>query len=51
MTWIYEFRPRNKTIYIVFDEETEFSGPRTPNLCPDQVFDEKRALSKFEKKL
>ena len=40
MTWIYEFRPGNKTIYIVFDEESEFSGPRRPKLSPDQVFEE-----------
>ena len=39
-TWIYEFRPGNKTIYVVFDEESEFSGPRTPKLSPDQVFEE-----------
>ena len=38
MTWIYEVRPGNKTIYVVFDEESEFSGARTPNLRPDQVF-------------
>ena len=29
LTWIYEFRPGNKTIYAVLDEESEFSGPRT----------------------
>ena len=40
MTWIYEFRPGNKTIYVVFDEESEFSGPRTPKLRPDQVLEE-----------
>ena len=28
-TWIDEFRPGNKTIYVVFDEESEFAGPRT----------------------
>jgi len=28
LTWIGEFRPRNKTIYSVFDEESDFSGPR-----------------------
>ena len=39
-TWIYEFSPGNKTIYVVFDEESEFSGPRTPNLSPDQVCEE-----------
>ena len=40
MTWIVEFRPGNKTIYVVFDEESECSGPRTPKLRPDQVFEE-----------
>ena len=40
MTWIVEFRPGNKTIYVVFDEESEFSGPRTPKLRPCQVFKE-----------
>ena len=42
MTWIYEFRPGNKTIDVVFDEESEFSGPRRPKLCPDQVCEENR---------
>ena len=36
----YDFRPGNKTIYLAFDEESEFSGPRTPKLRPDQVFEE-----------
>ena len=40
LTWIYEFRPGNKTIYVVFDEESEFSGPRTPTLSPDQFVEE-----------
>ena len=48
MTWIYEFRPGNKTIYVVFDEESEFSGPRTPKLRPDQVFDENVPYKKIE---
>ena len=43
-TWIYEFRPGNKTINVVFDEESEFSGPRRPTLLPDQVVEEKRTL-------
>ena len=50
LTWIYEFRPGNKTIYVVFDEESEFSGPRTPKLSPDQAFKEKRTLEKIKKK-
>ena len=33
----FEFQPGNKTIYVVFDEESEFSGPRTPKLSLDQV--------------
>ena len=37
LTWMYEFSPGNTTKYVVFDEESEFSGPRTPNLRPDQV--------------
>ena len=32
-----EFGAGNKTIYVVFDEESEFSGPRRPTLRPDQV--------------
>ena len=30
--------PGNKTTYAVFDEESEFSGPRTPKFSLDQVF-------------
>ena len=48
LTWICEFRRGNKTIYVVFDKESEFSGPRSPKLRPDQVFEEKRTLYKFE---
>ena len=48
LTWIDEFRPGNKTICVVFDEESEFSGPRTPKLSPDQVFEENRTLQKNE---
>ena len=40
MTWIYEFRPGNKTIYVVFDEESDVSGPRMPKLSLDEVFEE-----------
>ena len=29
LTWIGEFRPGNKTICVVFDEESVFLGPRT----------------------
>ena len=28
LTWIYEFRPGNKTIWVVFDEESDWLGPR-----------------------
>ena len=41
LIWICKFRPGNKTIYVVFDEESEFSGLRMPKLCPGQVFQEK----------
>ena len=37
---MYEFRPGNKTIYAVFDEESEFSGPRSQFLSPNQAFEE-----------
>ena len=37
---MYEFRPGNKTIYVVFDEESEFSDPRTPTLSLDKVVEE-----------
>ena len=38
LTCIGEFQPGNKTIYVVFDEESEFSGPRTPKLRLDNFF-------------
>ena len=44
LTCIGEFQPGNKTIYVVFDEESEFSGPRTPKLRLDQVFKVKPPL-------
>ena len=50
LTCIGEFQPGNKTIYVVFDEESEFSGPRTPKLSLDQVFLEKRPPEKNKKK-
>jgi len=28
LTWIGEFRPGNKAIYVVFDEESDFLHPR-----------------------
>ena len=50
MTWTVEFRPGNKIIYVVFDEESEFSGPRTPNLRPDKVFEENVPYGNLKKK-
>ena len=44
LTWIGEFRPENKTIWVVFYVESEFSGPRAQFLSPDRVFLEKRTL-------
>ena len=38
LTWIGEFRPGNKTIWVVFYVESEFSGPRAQFLSPDRVF-------------
>ena len=29
LTWTCDCRPGNKTIYVVFDVESDFSGPRT----------------------
>ena len=49
LTCIGEFQPGNKTIYVVFDEESEFSGPRSPKLSLDQVFQEKRTPEKIRK--
>ena len=37
LTWIYELRPGNQTIYVVFDEESDLSGPRPQFLSLDQV--------------
>jgi len=28
LTWIGEFRPENKTIWVVVDEESDWLGPR-----------------------
>ena len=44
LTWIAEFRSGSKTIQVVVDEESEFSGPRTPTLSLDQVCLGKRPL-------
>ena len=46
-----EFTPGNKTIYVVFDEESEFSGPRRQKLSPDQVVYKKRTQKKLSKNI
>ena len=51
LTRICEFRPGNKTIWVVFDEESDFLGPGTPKFRLDQVFEEKRTLTNFKKSL
>ena len=48
LTCIGEFRPGNKTIYVVFDEESEFLGPRTPKFSPGQVFQENVPYKKLK---
>ena len=47
LTWIGEFRPGNKSIWVVFDEESECSGPRTPKLSLDQVVEENVSYKKW----
>ena len=37
LTWIDEFRPGNKTIWVVFDEESELLGPKASKSSLDQV--------------
>ena len=49
MTCIGEFQPGNKTMYVVFDEESEFSGPRTPKLSLDQVLKKNVPPKKIKK--
>ena len=49
MTWICEFRPGNKTIWVVFYVESEFSGPRAQFLSPDRVFWKKDRKNKNSK--
>ena len=34
---MFEFRPGNKTMYVVFDEESDFLDPRRDFLSLDQV--------------
>ena len=42
-----ELNPGNKTIYVVFDEESKFSGPRTPKLSLEGVFKENEILKSY----
>ena len=42
LTWVGEFRPGNKTIYTVFDEESDFQVKNMQFLCPDGKNKEKR---------
>ena len=37
LTWIGEFRPGNKTIWVVFDEESDVLGRRMEFLHPNLV--------------
>ena len=48
LTWVGEFRPGNKTIWVVFYVESEFSGPRAQFLSPDRVFWKNVPNKKFE---
>ena len=48
LTWIGEFRPGNKTIWVVFYVESEFSGPRAQFLSPDRVFWKNEPNKNFE---
>ena len=48
LTWIGEFRPGNKTIWVVFYVESEFSGPRAQFLSPDRVFWKNVPYKNFE---
>ena len=42
MTWVGEFRPGNKTIYTVFDEESDFQVKNKHVLRPEGKNKEKR---------
>ena len=41
LTWLWTYRPQNLIIYVVFDEESDFLGPRTQFLHPDRVLSRK----------
>ena len=47
LTWVGEFRPGNKTIYTVFDEESDVQVKNTHFLRPGGKNKEKRNLKKF----
>jgi len=38
LTWIGEFRPRNKTVYVVFDEESDFLVPGRNSFIQTELF-------------
>ena len=42
LTWVGEFRPGNKTIYTVFDEESDFQVKNKRFLRPEGKNKEKR---------
>ena len=42
LTWVGEFRPGNKTIYTVFDEESDFQVKNKQFLRPEGKNKEKR---------
>ena len=47
LSWIGEFRPGNKTIWVVFDVDTDFLGPRAYLLSLDLVYVGKHTLYKI----
>ena len=44
LTWIREFRPGNKTTWVVFEEESNLLGPMRYLLSLDHVFLEIRTI-------
>ena len=44
MTWVGEFRPGNKTIYAVFDEESDFQVKNKHCLCTEGKNKEKQVF-------
>ena len=49
MTWVGEFRPGNKTIYTVFDEESDFQVKNKQCLRPEGKSKEKRNFKNQKK--